>query len=254
MMATGLRKFKTGLRAIWRALRLLAHVARGAWIVALRFPRLHYWQQHEHVQAWAATMMVRAGVRLEIRGRPPAKGPVLLVSNHISWLDIPMMHAARHCRFISKSDVKGWPIIGTLATAAGTLYIQRSSRRDALRMVGSMREAFGRGEILAVFPEGTTGDGRQLLSFHSNLLEAAVQCDAPVQPVGLRFVDGATGETSYAATYVGDETLLGSIWRVLSADDLVAVVHYGEAQRAQGRDRRIWAKDLHAEVDRLRQG
>ena len=81
-----------------------------------------------------------------------------------------------------------------------------------------------------------------------------MQCDAPVQPVGLRFVDGNTGQTSYAATYVGDETLLGSIWRVLSSDNLQAVVHYGEPQQAQGRDRRIWAKDLHAAVDQLRQG
>ena len=92
-----------------------------------------------------------------------------------------------------------------------------------------------------------------MLSFHSNLLEAAVQCDTPVLPVGLRFVDGKTGETSYAATYVGDESLLGSVWRVLSSDQLVAVVHYGETETAQGRDRRIWAKDLHAEVDSLRQ-
>ena len=253
IMANGLHKIKTGSRAVWRGLRLLAHVAKGAWIVAFRFPQLHYLQQHEHVQAWAATLLLRAGVQLQVKGLPPAKGPVLMVSNHISWLDIPLLHAARHCRFISKSDVKGWPIIGTLATAAGTLYIQRSSRRDAVRMVGAMEEAFKRGEILAVFPEGTTGDGRSLLSFHSNLLEAAVQCDAPVQPVGLRFVDGKTGSTSYAATYVGDETLLGSIWRVLCSEQLIAVVHYGEAQSAQGRDRRAWAKDLHTEVDRLRQ-
>lgn len=253
-MANGLHKIKNSLRAAWRSMRLLAHVAKGAWIVAFRFPQLHYWQQHEHVQAWAATLLARAGVGLQIEGQPPASGPVLLVSNHISWLDIPLLHAARHCRFISKSDVKGWPIIGTLATAAGTLYIQRSSRRDAMRMITAMADAFKRGEILAVFPEGTTGDGRELLSFHSNLLEAAVQVDAPVQPVGLRFVDGQTGQPSFAATYVGDETLLGSIWRVLSAEQLMAVVHYGEPQHAQGRDRRAWAKDLHAEVDRLRKG
>lgn len=251
-MANGLHKIKTSLRAVWRGLRLLAHVAKGAWIVAFRFPQLHHLQQHEHVQAWAATLLVRAGVQLEIKGQPPASGPVLIVSNHISWLDIPLLHAARHCRFISKSDVKGWPIIGTLATAAGTLYIQRSSRRDAVRMVSAMTQAFQRGEILAVFPEGTTGDGRELLSFHSNLLEPAVQSDVPVVSVGLSFVDGTTGQASYAATYVGDETLLGSIWRVLCAEQLTAVVHYGLPQKAQGRDRRIWAKDLHTEVDRLR--
>lgn len=252
IMANGLHKIKTSTRAVWRGLRLMAHVAKGAWIVAFRFPQLNHWQQHEHVQAWAATLLLRAGVELEVKGKPPTQGPVLIVSNHISWLDIPLLHAARHCRFISKSDVKGWPIIGTLATAAGTLYIQRSSRRDAVRMVGAMEEAFKRREILAVFPEGTTGDGRELLAFHSNLLEAAVQCNVPVQPVGLSFVDGRTGSISYAATYVGDETLLGSIWRVLSSEQLQAVVHYGEPETAQGRDRRIWAKDLHAEVDRLR--
>ena len=92
------------------------------------------------------------------------------------------MHAARHCRFVSKSDVQGWPLIGTLATAAGTLYIERSSRRDALRMVRSMQEALERGEVLAVFPEGTTGDGREMLPFHANLLQAAVAAKAPVQP------------------------------------------------------------------------
>ena len=119
-MANGLQKIRTGSRAVWRGLRLLAHVAKGAWIVAFRFPQLHYLQQHEHVQAWAATLLLRAGVQLQVKGQPPAKGPVLMVSNHISWLDIPLLHAARHCRFISKSDVKGWPIIGTLATAAGT--------------------------------------------------------------------------------------------------------------------------------------
>jgi 1-acyl-sn-glycerol-3-phosphate acyltransferase len=250
-MANGLQKIRTGSRAVWRGLRLLAHVAKGAWIVAFRFPQLHYLQQHEHAglgrNAAAAGRGATAG-----QGQPPAKGPVLMVSNHISRLDIPLLHAARHCRFISKSDVKGWPIIGTLATAAGTLYIQRSSRRDAVRMVGAMEEAFKRGEILAVFPEGTTGDGRSLLPFHSNLLEAAVQCDAPVQPVGLRFVDGKTGSTSYAATYGRrDPAGLHLARALLGAADCRGALWRG-AERTR-RDRRAWAKDLHTEVDRLRQ-
>lgn len=174
------------------------------------------------------------------------------MANHISWLDIPVMHAARHCRFVSKSDVQGWPLIGTLATAAGTLYIERSSRRDALRMVRSMQEALERGEVLAVFPEGTTGDGRSMLPFHANLLQAAVTAQAPVQPVGLRFADRASGATSFAPSYIGDETLVGSIWRTLCAPPIEAVVHYGEPETAQGRDRRAWAQHLQATVDELR--
>lgn len=240
------------LRACWRLLRMLGHIARGLWIVALRFPALSPDQQHAHVQAWSLQLLARAGIHLRILGTPPVTGPVMLVANHLSWLDIPVMHAARHCRFVSKSDVQGWPIIGALATAAGTLYIERSSRRDALRMVRTMQEALERGEVLAVFPEGTTGDGRAMLPFHANLLQAAVLAQAPVQPVGLRFADQATGATSFAPSYIGDETLVGSIWRTLCAPTIEAVVHYGTPERADGRDRRAWTQHLHDTVDQLR--
>ena len=178
------------LRAVWRLLRLVGHIAQGLWVVALRFPTLSPDQQHARVQVWSQQLLALAGVHLRVVGQPPLTGPVMLVANHISWLDIPVMHAARHCRFVSKSDVKGWPLIGTLATAAGTLYIERSSRRDALRMVRSMQEALERGEVLAVFPEGTTGDGRAMLPFHANLIQAAVAAQSPVQPVACALPTG----------------------------------------------------------------
>ena len=240
------------LRAVWRLLRLVGHIAQGLWVVALRFPTLSPDQQHARVQVWSQQLLALAGVPLRVVGQPPLTGPVMLVANHISWLDIPVMHAARHCRFVSKSDVKGWPLIGTLATAAGTLYIERSSRRDALRMVRSMQEALERGEVLAVFPEGTTGDGRAMLPSHANLIQAAVAAQAPVQPVGLRFADRATGATSFAPSYIGDETLVGSIWRTLCAPPIEAVVQYGPAELPAGRDRRAWAEHLHTTVDQLR--
>ncbi|KQR63194.1 1-acyl-sn-glycerol-3-phosphate acyltransferase [Acidovorax sp. Leaf160] len=242
------------VRACLRLARMLAHIATGLGTVLLRFRGLSVEEQHARVQAWARQMLRHAGVELQVRGTPPAHGPVLLVANHISWLDIPVMHAARHCRFISKSDVKAWPVLGRLATAAGTLYIERASRRDALRVVQTMRESLERGEILGVFPEGTTSNGIALLPFHANLLQAAISADAPVQPVGLRFIDPRTGAPSQAASYVGDETLVGSLWRTLCADGLVAVVHYGLPQRADGRDRRTWADDLRGVVDGLRRG
>lgn len=241
------------LRAIWRMLRLLGHLLKGLWVVTLQFPRLTPEQQYIRVQVWSQQLLACLGISLRVLGQPPVGGPVMLVANHISWLDIPVMHAARHCCFISKSDVQGWPLIGTLATAAGTLYIERASRRDALRMVGSMRDALLRGEILAVFPEGTTGDGRTLLPFHPNLLQAALQADVPVQPIGLRFVDRASGQTTHAPSYIGDETLVGSIWRTLTAPPITAVAHFGMPERAQGRDRRVWGQALHAAVDDLRQ-
>jgi 1-acyl-sn-glycerol-3-phosphate acyltransferase len=241
------------VRAVWRMFAMLAHVLVGMCEVLWRFPRLSAQQQQARVQAWSLALLARAGIALEVRGQPAVQGPVLLVANHISWLDIPVMHAARYCRFISKSDVKDWPIVGAMATAAGTLYIERSSRRDALRMVQDMRDALQEGQVLAVFPEGTTGDGRTLLPFHANLLQAAVAADAPVQPVGLRFEDCRTGQVSYAPSYVGDETLLGSVWRTLSAPAIKAVVHFGDVEPCAGQDRRSWSEALHQRVDGLRQ-
>jgi 1-acyl-sn-glycerol-3-phosphate acyltransferase len=90
------------------------------------------------------------------------------------------------------------------------------------------------------------------LPFHANLIQAAVAAQAPVQPVGLRFVDSATGATSFAPSYIGDETLVGSIWRTLSAPPIEAVVHFGEVEAAQGRDRRVWTQHLHDTVNVLR--
>jgi 1-acyl-sn-glycerol-3-phosphate acyltransferase len=197
-------------------------------------------------------MLACLGVQLRVIGEVPKTGPVLLVANHISWLDIVVMHAARHCRFISKSDIQHWPLVGTLATAAGTLYIARESRRDALRVVHRMAECLRAHDVLAVFPEGTTGDGSSVLPFHANLLQAAISADAPALPLGLRFADARTGATSFAPCYIGDDTLVGSIWRTLCAQDLVAVVHFGAAQTAQGRDRRTWAAALRKAVIGLR--
>jgi 1-acyl-sn-glycerol-3-phosphate acyltransferase len=242
------------LKGYWRLLRVLGHILTGLWIVAVRLPRLPQEQQNSRVQVWAVELLGHVGITLDVRGQPPVTGPVLLISNHISWLDIPVMHAARHCRFVSKSDVRDWPLVGTLATAAGTLYLERSSRRGAVRMVGLMEEALRQNEVLAVFPEGTTGDGRTLLPFHANLLQAAVSVNVPAQPVGLHFVDQASGLTSHAPSYTGDDSLIGSIWRTVCAPPIVAVVHYGQPELAQGRERRAWIQHLRQTVDGLRQG
>jgi 1-acyl-sn-glycerol-3-phosphate acyltransferase len=238
------------LRALWRLLRLLGHITAGLWTIRTRFARWDANQRGQAVQAWAVRLLQIAGIELQVGGEPMAAGPVLLVANHISWLDIVVMHAAGHCRFVAKADIARWPLIGLLATGAGTLYIERASRRDAMRVVHHMRDRLVAGDRIAVFPEGTTGDGRTLLPFHSNLVQAAISADAPAQPLALRFADGR-GATSFAPSFVGDETLVGSLWRTLAADSLVAQVRYGMPQDHAGRDRRAWAQALHDEVAQL---
>jgi 1-acyl-sn-glycerol-3-phosphate acyltransferase len=241
------------LRAVGCLLHALAHALAGLCTIVFAFPRLGEAQRHDRVTAWARGMLRILGIELRLRGTPPAHGPMLLVANHISWLDILVMHAAGHCRFVSKAQVKRWPLIGTLATGAGTLYIERESRRDAMRVVHHMAEALRAGDVLAIFPEGTTSDGRALLPFHGNLIQAAISADAPVQPVALSFIDRATGQTSFAASYIGDDTLMGSLWRTAAAAPLVAVVKFGDAQTAHGRGRRAWAAQLRDAVAQLRE-
>ena len=228
------------------------HVFAGAWRIYWAFPRLPVVQRDAEVTVWAREMLRRLGITLVVHGEPPAAGPVLLVANHISWADIVVMHAERHCRFISKSDVQHWPVVGILADGAGTLYLERASRRDALRVVHQMAERLQAGDVLAVFPEGTTGDGTTVLPFHANMLQAAIAAQAPVQPVGLHFLDGATGTISLAPCFVGDDSLLTSLWRTLKTTGLQAVVSFGEPQNSLGRDRRAWADDLHHDVVALR--
>lgn len=222
------------------------------WTIYARFPQLTPAQREARVQVWALQFLALWGVHVKVLGMPVVSGPALLVCNHISWLDILVIHAARHCRFVAKSELRDWPLVGMLATGAGTLYIERSHRKAALRMVADMSDAMKAGDVVAIFPEGTTSDGRDLLPFHANLIQAAISAEAGVQPMSIKFINAATGEISFAPCYIGDDSLLGSMWRTLSADKIMAVVHFGPVQSAQGRDRRAWAQDLRQEVIRLR--
>ena len=177
---------------------------------------------------------------------------MLRVANHLSWLDILVMNAVAPSRFVSKAEVRQWPLIGTLTVGAGTLLIEREKRRDAMRVVHHMAESLQAGDAVAVFPEGTTSNGEALLPFHANLLQAAVVTDAPVQPWALRYRHARTGQPHHAPLFVGDTTLAASLLSTLLASDLVAEVRLGEPQHCDGRDRRSWAEDLHRAVNGLR--
>lgn len=233
--------------------RVGVHVLRGLMQIVLLFPRLSRQDCDRRVQIWARGMLKRLGIELKLVGTPARSGPMLVVSNHISWVDILALHAVCHCRFVSKADVARWPLLGTMASGAGTLYVKRDSRRDAMHVLHRMAQALRDGDILAVFPEGTTGDGSAVLPFHSSLIQAAITADAPVQPVALNIIDGRSGRPSRAVSYMGDDSLLGSLWRTLRARQLCVVVTFGTPQLNGGRDRRAWARDLHRDIAEMRQ-
>lgn len=237
--------------AAWRLLRLLWHVWAGRRTLAAGWDSLTQTERDATVQQWSAQALSILGVELRVEGEPPANGPALVVCNHVSWLDILVLNAVRPCRFVSKSDVKDWPLLGPLVAASGTMFIERTQRRDAMRVVHGMAERLRGGELLAVFPEGTTGDGSGVLPFHANLLQAAVVTDAPVWPLALSYRHSRDAQPHPAPVYVGDTTLVASVWRTLSARHLQAHVCCGLPDAAQGRDRRTWSHGLRGQVAQL---
>ncbi len=238
--------------ACWKGWRVFTHVLGGVVQGGLLFRGLSQRQRDPRIRQWARTGLKRLRVELKITGTPAQAGPMLLVSNHTSWVDILALLAVCPCRFVAKADVERWPLVGTIVTGGGTLYVKRESRQDAMRVVHRMVQALTAGDILAVFPEGTTSDGSSVLPFHSGLIQAAISADAPVQPVAVQIVDKRSGRPSRAASYMGDESLAGSVWRTLRARELCAVVTFGAPQRAAGRDRRAWARDLQHEIAAMR--
>jgi 1-acyl-sn-glycerol-3-phosphate acyltransferase len=230
------------------------HIVSGFLTVLLLFPRLSPVEKEMRIRRWSIDLLAKLAVKLKVIGVPPKSGPLLLVSNHISWLDIVMLQATCACQFVSKSDVQRWPLIGTLASGVGTLFIERTSRRDAMRVVHQMVVRLRAGDILAIFPEGTTSDGVSLLPFHANLFQSAISANVPVLPVALGFMDVASAQRSRAPCFIDNDTMLGSIWRTLCADPLCAVLTFGEPQFARGRDRRTWAAELHIDVSTLNDG
>lgn len=174
-------------------------------------------------------------------------GPALIVANHISWLDILAINAVRPARFVSKADVKRWPVLGWLVSSGGTLFIERERKRDALRVVHQIAAALKQGDNVAMFPEGTTGDGTTLLPFHANLLQAAISTDAMLQPIALRYVDQHR-VPSDAVKWVGDATLAESLWKVVCARGLTAQVLQLEPLPSAGQDRRELAVRVQRQI------
>jgi 1-acyl-sn-glycerol-3-phosphate acyltransferase len=242
------------VRAVTRRLRALArlghavgHGLHGLAIVLLAFPSLDVAARHERIRWWSAKMLAVLGIVFEHEGTP-ARGGSLLVANHVSWLDIMAIHAVvPAARFVSKADVKSWPLVARLVDSAGTLYLERERKRDALRVVHAVAEAVGAGAVVAIFPEGTTSTGHGLLPFHANLLQAAIATATPVQPVALRFSEAANA-VSEAVEFVGATSLLQSLWRTSCGEGVRVRLTFLPARGSAGVDRRVLAEQLRGDI------
>jgi 1-acyl-sn-glycerol-3-phosphate acyltransferase len=232
--------------AAWRLLRVLVHLlvillqSRTVWRVLDRA------QLDAITVRWSGQLLRILGIRLVTEGhaRPGAK---LVVANHISWLDIVAINSVVPSRFVSKAEVGQWPLIGPLVTAAGTLYLVRERRRDAMRVLGLMSQAMRDGHTVAAFPEGTTGDGHGVMHFHPNLFQSAIDTPVPVQPVALRYSEPGHA-VSPATAYVGNTSLLQSLWWVVTARGLCVHVSILPLQATVHADRRALAELIHGKI------
>lgn len=245
------------VRAIGRLLRLVGHIVWALYLLQYRFPKLGAPERERIARTWTQQALAIMGVRLQVLCEPPSAGPLLVICNHISWLDILIINASQPCRFISKAEVRRWPVLGTLVERAGTLFIERQKRSDALRVAQQAAAALRAGDLVALFPEGTTGDGQGIMPFHASLLQAALDADCPILPVAVVYLHGQgqalLGEAARheAPVYCGHTNIVASVWRIVCARDLQATLHWGEPDAAQGRDRRAWAESLRTEIGRL---
>ena len=235
------------LRAVARLTRAVVHGLHGLGIVLFRFPRLAPEEQLARIRWWSEKMLRVLGIALRVEGTA-ASGGKLLAVNHISWLDIMVVHAVLpEARFVSKADVKAWPLISRLVDSAGTLYLERERKRDALRVVHAMAGALAAGQTVAIFPEGTTSTGHGLLPFHANLLQAAISTATPVQPAALRFSD-SSDEVSAAMEFVGETSLAQSLWNSACGEGVVVRLAFLPPRASAGVERRALAAVLRADI------
>jgi 1-acyl-sn-glycerol-3-phosphate acyltransferase len=180
------------------------------------------------IRGWFRLLLRACGVRLVVTGNRTDDPGTLFAANHVSWLDIPAVLAIQPVRVLAKSDVRTWPVIGQLASRAGTLFIDRRRLRRLPQTVGGIADALRGGQSVLVFPEGSTWCGRVQGRFYPATFQAAIDATAPVRPVSLRY-RFADGTPTTAAAFVGDDPLIASIWRVVATRGLVAEVDLGAA-------------------------
>lgn len=234
---------------IYRVSRIAAHLLYGVVVVILLFPWLADGNRARLVRRWSRSILAILNIRMRISGEMPdlASRNVMLVSNHVSWLDIYVLNAIRPVRFVSKMEVLSWPVIGWLAKKTGTLFIDRTRRHDTKRVNHEVSHVLSNGGVIAIFPEGTTSDGSKLLPFHASLLQPAVQSHSHVWPVALRYTN-AEGLLNPAVAYVDEITFGQSLAMVLGQQTIYVEVQFLPPLSARSKERRELAREAEQAI------
>lgn len=220
------------MRVLWRSAALIALLAAGLLILFTVYRFLLKPRQARIKQAWSRLLLRVCGLRVRTLSDPHVhlEQPALIVLNHVSWLDIFVVNAAVPATFVAKSEIRSWPILGWLVSGTGTIFVERGSRHAVRHTNRQILRRLAQGEHVAFFPEGTTTDGAMLLPFHASLFAVALpdgdhsNQGVVIMPAALRYTQ--RGKFSAIPAYVGDQTLVNSIMKILAAKGLEAHLHW----------------------------
>jgi len=227
---------------------MIAHLLSGLATVLFVFPSLDAHARRVRIRRWSRRLLHLLGIDIRMAGTlGSGRGSVLVVANHVSWLDIFVLHAVGPVRFIAKAEIVRWPVVGRLVRGVGTLFIERARRHDTHRVNQEIARALEGGDIVAVFPEGTTTDGARLLPFKGALLQPIVDAGGDVRPVAIRYRT-PDGRASVAAAYADDVSFLGSFWRICGERALVVETIALDPLPARDRHRRELAREAEAAI------
>jgi 1-acyl-sn-glycerol-3-phosphate acyltransferase len=236
------------MRRWLRIAHLALHFARGLFTAAF-FPFLSAARRNREIHRWSSRLLEVLAVRLHVQGAPASARPLMLVGNHVTWLDIFSIDSVLPVRFVAKSEVRRWPLVGWLSERVGTLFIDQSKPRDTLRVNTLVTASLRAGEVFAVFPEGRTTDGSQLLDFHASLLAPALEVDAVLQPVAIRY-ERTDGSLCTEAAFDGVRSLWDTVMGITSQREVHVHVRFLAPLAASGRRRREIAADAREAINR----
>jgi 1-acyl-sn-glycerol-3-phosphate acyltransferase len=233
-------------------LRLIHAFGRAFWILWIKFPRLSREHKLEEIKVWSKETLEIIGIQV-IPETPLAQieasdAPRMFVANHVSWVDALIIQSIQPSIFVAKSEVKHWPIVGSIATACGVVFVDRGSPSSARRMVDDVSSALHHGYCVAGFPEGTSSEGHSVSLFHANLFEAAINHHIQVQPLAIRYTNPMTGALCLKAAFIGDIGFVQSLHQIMASDGIHAKVHAGDMLSPQGHSRRTLAHLSHRSV------
>ena len=234
-------------------LRSMLHALKGSWLMWRRFPTATQAEKNALSKQWARECLRIFNVELDVQGKPQVEGPLLVVSNHISWLDILVLLAVQPVNFISRIENAKWPVLGYLIRGSGTIFVARESKRDTARVVAQIAQYLkAQRGMVAFFPEGRTSAGTGVAHFHGNMLQAAIDSAVPVQALALDYRLATPEQARSSAVSYADINFVQSVLNTLASGPYIARVYCAAPVESRDWQRRELAAQLRSTIMQMR--